>query len=89
MANEHDETRRRLRARLLRQVGTKEHRKIEARRREAFQHEPLERRVANVVAIAADHEVPDAGVPVFALDDVKAIADFVARRLGLDVRGAQ
>ena len=33
-----------------------------------------------VIAIAADHAVADSGVPVFALDDVAAIADFILAR---------
>lgn len=58
------------------------HPKIEARRREAHDHEPLPAS-ANVVAIAADHPVEDAAVPVFALDAVPAIADFVEKAAGL------
>lgn len=58
------------------------HPKIETRRREARDHEPLPAS-ANVVAIAADHPVGDAAVPVFALDAVPAIADFVEKAAGL------
>jgi molybdopterin-guanine dinucleotide biosynthesis protein B len=36
-----------------------------------------------VRAIASDIPFPDAGVPVFNLDDIKAIADFVMARTGL------
>lgn len=53
-----------------------DHPKIEARRLAAKDTAPLPPS-ANVVAIAADHEVADAAVPVFALDDVAALADFV------------
>ena len=58
------------------------HPKIETRRRDA------EKRTSspapgNVVAIAADHPVADAAVPVFALDAVPAIADFVETVTGL------
>ena len=56
--------------------------KIEARRRAAFEHTPLADGDPNVIAIAADHEVAGAKVPVFALDDVTAIADFIAVRIG-------
>ncbi len=50
------------------------HAKIETRRREARDTGPLG--APNVVAIAADHAVA-AECPVFALDDVAAIADFI------------
>lgn len=58
------------------------HPKIETRRRAARDHAPLPAS-ANVVAIAADHPVKDAAVPVFALDAVPAIADFVEKAAGL------
>lgn len=35
-----------------------------------------------MIAIAADHPVEDSALPVFALDDVEAIADFIEERLG-------
>jgi molybdopterin-guanine dinucleotide biosynthesis protein B len=53
-----------------------EHPKIEVRRREAHEHTPLPAS-ANVVAIAADHPVSESAVPVFSLDAVPDIADFV------------
>ena len=53
------------------------HPKIECRRLEAADRAPLAGTSPNVIAIAADHGVEDAEVPVFALDDVAAIADFV------------
>lgn len=56
------------------------HPKIETRRREAAKRTPAP---ANIVAIAADHRVADATVPVFALDAVPAIADFVETVTGL------
>lgn len=58
------------------------HPKIEVRRTEAGDHAPLPAS-ANVVAIAADHPVADAAVPVFSLDDVAAVADFVEIATGL------
>jgi molybdopterin-guanine dinucleotide biosynthesis protein B len=58
------------------------HPKIETRRREARDREPLPAS-ANVVAVAADHPVANAAVPVFALDAVPAIADFVEKAAGL------
>ena len=58
--------------------------KIEARRQAARSREPIAARDETVVAIAADHAVPDAGLPVFDIDDVSAIADFIAAQLALD-----
>lgn len=56
--------------------------KIEARRTAAFQRTPLADRDPHVIAIAADHAVPDARVPVLSLDAVSEIADFIARVIG-------
>ncbi len=53
-----------------------EHPKIEVRRREAHEHTPLPSS-ANVVAIATDHPVVESTVPVFSLDAVADIADFI------------
>lgn len=53
------------------------HPKIECRRRQARDTAPLGPDIPNVVAIAADHAVADAARPVFSLDDVAAIADFI------------
>ncbi len=58
--------------------------KVEARRGASRTKQPLAATDPNVIAIAADHAVTDAGaVPVFALDDVEGIADLVERHLGL------
>jgi molybdopterin-guanine dinucleotide biosynthesis adapter protein len=51
--------------------------KIEVRRRAAKSHEPLAGADPLVVAVAADHMVEAVPCPVFALDDVAAIADFI------------
>lgn len=59
-----------------------DHPKIETRRLEAKDAAPLPP-AANVAAIAADHPIADAAVPVFALDDVAAIADFVEKAMRL------
>lgn len=59
------------------------HAKIECRRRAARDHAPLAGEVPGIVAIAADHEVAATDLPVFALDDVAAIADFVERHCAL------
>jgi molybdopterin-guanine dinucleotide biosynthesis adapter protein len=56
--------------------------KIEVRRLEARSQEPLAGKDPHVIAIAADHAVAGAGLPVFRLDDVTAIADFVVAWMG-------
>jgi molybdopterin-guanine dinucleotide biosynthesis protein B len=56
--------------------------KIEARRLAAKEKRPLSKDDPTVIAVAADHAVDGERVPVFALDDVAAIADFIAERLG-------
>ena len=55
----------------------------EARRRAAFDHVALSGTDPNVIAIAADHAVEGEKLPVFGLDDVEGIADFIARSVGL------
>ena len=57
--------------------------KIEARRRDARSREPLADNDPTIFAIAADHPVEDAEVPVLPLDDTEAIADLVTVKLGL------
>jgi molybdopterin-guanine dinucleotide biosynthesis protein B len=59
------------------------HLKIEARRRNAKNQEPLSVGDPHIVAIAADHEQPGETLPVFDLDDIAAMADFVERTAGL------
>lgn len=55
--------------------------KIEVRRRAAEPGTPLAPGDAGVIAIAADHAVEDSAVPVFSLDDIGAIADFVSAKM--------
>ena len=62
------------------------HPKIEVRRLEANDRAPLGPGDPAIVAIAADHPVEDAALPVFDLDDVRAIADFVEAQTGLKQR---
>ncbi|UJW74031.1 molybdopterin-guanine dinucleotide biosynthesis protein B [Rhizobium sp. SL42] len=57
--------------------------KIEARRLEANNREPLSPTDPYIVAIAADHPVDDTTLPIFDLDDTITIADFVAEVTGL------
>ncbi|TPK60518.1 molybdopterin-guanine dinucleotide biosynthesis protein B [Mesorhizobium sp. B2-4-19] len=59
------------------------HRKIETRRLEAKDRAPLSAGDPNIVAIAADFDVTDESLPVFDLDDVKSIVDFIERTTGL------
>jgi len=56
--------------------------KIEVRRTAAAHQRPLLESDAHVIAIAADHAIAAAPVPVFGLDDVAAIADFILARSG-------
>jgi molybdopterin-guanine dinucleotide biosynthesis protein B len=61
--------------------------KIEARRLASVDRAPLAASDPNVIAIAADHAVADAGaVPAFALDDIDAIARHIAARIGVQLR---
>lgn len=57
--------------------------KIEARRLEAANRTPLAPSDPYIRAIAADHEVDGASLPVFDLDDTIAVADFILRTLDL------
>lgn len=57
--------------------------KIEARRLDSKNREPLAPNDPHIVAIAADHPVTDTALPVFDLDDTLAIADFVEKITGL------
>jgi molybdopterin-guanine dinucleotide biosynthesis adapter protein len=59
------------------------HPKLEARRLAARDRRPLAAEDPAIVAIAADHAVENETVPVFALDDVQRIADFIERVCGL------
>jgi molybdopterin-guanine dinucleotide biosynthesis adapter protein len=53
------------------------HPKIELRRREAASGPPLASNDPAILAIAADFELADAALPVFALDDIDGIASFI------------
>lgn len=59
------------------------HRKIETRRLEAKDRIPLSATDPNIVAVAADFAAEGELLPVFDLDDVKSIADFIERDIGL------
>jgi molybdopterin-guanine dinucleotide biosynthesis adapter protein len=57
--------------------------KIEVRRLASKTRDPLAAGDPRVIAIAADHAVGAATVPVFALDDVQAVAAFIIASTGL------
>jgi molybdopterin-guanine dinucleotide biosynthesis protein B len=57
--------------------------KIEVRRLASKTRDPLAASDPHVIAIAADHAVEAATVPVFALDDIEAIAAFIVASTGL------
>jgi len=60
--------------------------KIEVRRLASQTQDPLAASDPHVIAIAADHAVEGATVPVFALDDIAGIAAFVRQAAGLQRR---
>lgn len=57
--------------------------KIEARSDRSLTREPLSEDDPGIVAIASDGTAAGGSLPHFALDDVTAIADFIAEHLGL------
>jgi molybdopterin-guanine dinucleotide biosynthesis adapter protein len=59
------------------------HKKIETRRTDAKDTAPLSAGDPTIMAIAADHAVADNTLPVFDLDDVDTIADFIEATVGL------
>jgi molybdopterin-guanine dinucleotide biosynthesis adapter protein len=59
------------------------HLKIETRRREAKDTRPLSADDPNIIAVASDHALPDETLPVFPIDDIATMADFITSRLGL------
>ena len=60
--------------------------KIEVRRIASTTREPIAPGDTDVIAIAADHEIEGAIVPVFALDDVAGIAAFILEAAGVQER---
>ncbi len=59
------------------------HAKIEVRRVEARQRTPLAPDDPHILAIASDRREPAESLPQFDLDDISAIADFIAAHCGL------
>jgi molybdopterin-guanine dinucleotide biosynthesis protein B len=62
------------------------HAKIELRRLRREGNTPLAPGDPSIVAIAADHAVRTTALPVFDLDDIGAIADFIERSTGLKLQ---
>lgn len=60
---------------------THPHRKIEVRREEAVRTAPLSAKDPAIMAVAADFETDAGGLPLFSLDDVPAIADFISAQV--------
>lgn len=63
------------------------HHKIEARRSDAADHAPLAGNFPGIIAVASDYESETAGLPVFHLDDISPIADFILRQTGAQISG--
>lgn len=61
-----------------------DHPKIEARRLDAVQTTPMADAFPGIVAIASDHAAETGSLPVFALDDIAAMASFILRHTGLE-----
>ncbi|ODT07770.1 MAG: molybdopterin-guanine dinucleotide biosynthesis protein B [Mesorhizobium sp. SCN 65-20] len=59
------------------------HMKIEARRLDAKDRTPLSANDPAIVAIASDHAVENETLPVFGIDDIGTICDFIEVRSGL------
>ena len=62
------------------------HSKIETRRTGARDTTPLSASDPTIMAIAADHAVADSTLPVFGLDAIGVIADFIEKATGLSRR---
>lgn len=61
------------------------HAKIEATRAASYGRGLLAARDATIVAVASDRDLPDIDQPVFDLDDVGGLAQFIVEYLRLDV----
>jgi len=59
------------------------HPKIEARRTESASKGPLSPEDPHILAVAADHVIPGETLPVYDLDDISGLADFIASHLSL------
>lgn len=59
------------------------HKKIELRRQGGHEGPALSVDDPNVIAIASDQPCPDETVPIFPIDDIEQIADFIEREMAL------
>lgn len=59
------------------------HRKIEVRRQATSDRTPISAGDPTILAVASDCPLPSETLPVFDLDDVSAIADFIEKTTGL------
>ena len=59
------------------------HKKIELRRKGSHAGPPLSRDDPSIVAIASDHPQPGETIPVFGIDDIEQIADFIESEIDL------
>ena len=64
------------------------HPKIEARRKGTKDDQPLSKSDPAIIAVAADHEISGETLPLFDIDDVSRIADFVELKSGLKDQAA-
>ena len=53
------------------------HKKIEVRRKDAKEVTPLAPTDGSIIAVASDTRITDTALPVFDVDDARAIADFI------------
>ena len=63
-----------------------DHLKIEARRKDTATRAPLAETDPKIVAVAADNPMEGSPLPVFDLDDIGAIANFIVETLSLTRR---
>jgi molybdopterin-guanine dinucleotide biosynthesis protein B len=59
------------------------HAKIEVRRQGAGSADPLQPHDPTIVAVASDIPTETGGLPLFDLEDVSGIAEFIMRRVGI------
>jgi molybdopterin-guanine dinucleotide biosynthesis adapter protein len=65
------------------------HPKLEVRRRAALDQTPLAPADPSILAIAADFEIEAARLPVFALDEIETIGDFILNRTAIQDQGQE
>jgi molybdopterin-guanine dinucleotide biosynthesis adapter protein len=63
--------------------------KIEARRSTQQDRRFLAPKDPTIIAIASDHETDHGTLPLFSLDDIGGIADFITRAVGVGLKASQ